>query len=171
MRELADVREIAAHLVDTATLGKLVGVVGQRGQRGQRLVQLMCDAGGHLAQHGQLAGLHGGIARLAQDALRGVERLHLGGERRIGRGQLGGALGNARLQVALDFSQRGAGTALLLVPPRPQPQRDAHRKGQRRRKRSAGAGHQRGPPLVARIDQHGNLPAEQADRPILHPQR
>ncbi|WP_171524856.1 hypothetical protein, partial [Acinetobacter nosocomialis] len=76
--------------------------------------------------------------------------------------QLGSALGDARFQIALDFAQRGARAVLLFAPALTQTQSDEHGKDERHRKRGARPGYERSALLVARVDQHGDLPAEQA---------
>ncbi len=59
----ADMRQIFRSLLDLAARQKDHRVIGERTDRCQRLIQLMRDAGRHLAQHRQLAGLHHFILR------------------------------------------------------------------------------------------------------------
>ncbi|MCY1355828.1 hypothetical protein D9M69_422640 [compost metagenome] len=153
--------EIGAHRGVVAALEELAGVAGQRAQRRQRLVQLVRDAGRHLAHRGQLAGLQQAVLRLAQHGL-GADALgHLGLQPVVGGGQVGGALGHLALQLAVGRLQRGArGQALVddapaHVPGRAQQQHEgsqhARQRGavERRHAHLRGIGQQRQLPVGA----------------------
>ncbi|MFO1234460.1 MAG: amidohydrolase family protein [Rivihabitans pingtungensis] len=58
----------------------------------------MADAGRHLPQGGQLAGLHGGVAGFPQNRLGALQRSNL-------PGQVGGALGDAVFQLGVHPAQ------------------------------------------------------------------
>jgi hypothetical protein len=58
--------EVAGGCIELAALQQHARVVRERAQRRQRLVQFMGDAGCHLAQRRQLAGLHQFVLRRAQ---------------------------------------------------------------------------------------------------------
>ena len=67
--EFADHLQVLGDLAVSPARQQCAGVVGEGLQRGQWLVQFVADAGRHLAKDGELAGLHGGVTRFAQNGL------------------------------------------------------------------------------------------------------
>ena len=96
--QCADHLQVFGDFFMAATREQGRSVVGKGLQRGQGLVQLVADAGRHLTQRGELAGLDRGIARFAQDGLGVFEGGDLFGE--VGR-----AFGDAGFQLGIDAAQ------------------------------------------------------------------
>ncbi|MCY1522264.1 hypothetical protein D9M68_571090 [compost metagenome] len=106
---LVDRFEVAAGGIQRAALEEAHGVAGQRAQRRQRLVEFVGDAGGHLPDHRQLAGLHQAVLGLAQGFLGLAAFADLLTQVLVAGAQIGGALGDPALQLAVGLLQRLAG--------------------------------------------------------------
>ncbi|MNO86222.1 hypothetical protein D3C76_776160 [compost metagenome] len=106
---LVDRFEVAAGHVEIAALEEAHGVAGEGAQGGQRLVQFVGDAGGHLPDHRQLAGLHQTVLGLAQGVLGLPALANLPAQVLVAGAQVGGAFGDLALQLVVRLLQRLTG--------------------------------------------------------------
>ncbi|MNN12428.1 hypothetical protein D3C81_1254200 [compost metagenome] len=86
------------------------GVAGERAQRRQGLVEFVGDAGGHLPDGRQLAGLDQLVLGVAQGLLGVPAFTDLALEPFVAGAQVGGAVGDPPFQLAVGFFERLAGS-------------------------------------------------------------
>ena len=103
--QFVDGLEVGAGGVQGAALKEADGVARQRAQRRQRLVQFVGDAGGHLANGCELAGLHQFVLGVAQGFFGLASFANLALEPFVAGAQVGGAFGNPTLKLAVGFLQ------------------------------------------------------------------
>ncbi|MNQ75112.1 hypothetical protein D3C85_898920 [compost metagenome] len=165
--QLADGLQVAAGHVEGAALEEAHGVAGQGAQRRQRLVEFVGDAGGHLPDHRQLAGLDQFVLGLAQVRLGLPALADLRLEPLVAGREVGGAFGDAPLQLVVGPLQRLARGQAGGDHLAPLVQRQAEEDQQR-----AGAGGQQGvadgrAALVLQRGQQGQAPGRVVQRPAL----
>lgn len=102
---LLDEAEVLAHIVEPAQIQQADRVVGKGMYGGQGLIHFMADARGHLAENGEFPSLNRAVARFAQDAFGGFQRIDFFFERDIGGPQVRGTFGNALFKFLVGPAQ------------------------------------------------------------------
>ncbi|BCD89499.1 hypothetical protein PSm6_59060 [Pseudomonas solani] len=107
--QLVDGGEVGAGHVQRAALEEAHGVAGEGAQGGQGLVEFVGDAGGHLPDHRQLAGLDQSVLGLAQVLLGLPAFADLAHQALVAGAQVLGAFGDLAFQFVVGLEQRLAG--------------------------------------------------------------